>query len=212
MDNREKSSLEIKRFLPQASTYLALIGNTAVVLYALATYSNLAFWQASARFTGRISLLLFILLFINRLKKLISFREENWLFGAFAISHLIHLFFLLYYNALKGGLHVNIRILGGIIGYGLAVLTPLVSLLAFVSQRSIERLRRLTTGVLWLLFFLTYLPRVLNRDFPVGGTRQEFITGLVIVAGLGMWQLYVSLANYSRKKVKVNPNHTNPNN
>jgi hypothetical protein len=202
----------MKRFLPQASPYLALAGNTAVVLYALATYSNLAFWQASTRFTARISLLLFILLFINRLKKLISFREENWLFGAFAVSHLIHLFFLLYYNSLKGGLQVNVRMLGGCIGYGLAVLTPLVSMLTSVSQRSIEHLRRLTIGVLWLIFFLTYLPRVAKRDFPAGGTRQEFITGLAIVAGLGIWQLCVSLSNRSGKKIKVNQNNTNPNN
>lgn len=193
----------MKRFLPQASIFLALAGNTAVLLYALSGYSNLAFWQVSTRFTARISLLIFILLFINRLKKLTSFREENWLFGAFAVSHIIHLFFLLYYNSLKGGLHVNVRMLGGMIGYGLAILTPLVSLFASVSQRSIERLRRLTTGVLWLIFFLTYLPRVTKSDFPAGGTRQEFIVGLTIMAGLGMWQLCVGLINHSRKKVKV---------
>jgi len=190
----------MKRFLPQASIYLALAGNAAVVLYALASYSNLTFWQASTRFTARISLLLFIWLFINRLRKLISFREENWLFGAFAVSHIIHLFFLLYYNSLKGGLHVHVRMLGGMIGYGLAILTPLVGLLASVSQRSIERLRHLTIGVLWLIFFLTYLPRVTKRDFPAGGTRQEFIAGLVIVTGLGMWQLYVCLTSHFRKK------------
>jgi hypothetical protein len=175
----------MKRFLPQASIYLALAGNMAVVLYAMSFYSDLAFWQVSSRFTARISLLIFILLFINRLKKLIPFREENWLFGAFAFSHLIHLFFLLYYNSLKGGLHVNVRMLGGMIGYGLALLTPLVSLLASVSQRSIERLRRFTTGVLWLIFLLA------------------------IVAGLGMWQLYVSLINLSQNKVKVALNNTN---
>jgi hypothetical protein len=94
------------------------------------------------------------------------------------------------------------------IGYGLAILTPLVSLLAFISQRSIERLRSLTTGVLWLIFFLTYLPRVTKSDFPAGGTRQEFIAGLAIVVGLGMWQLYVSLIKCSRKKVKANLNNT----
>jgi hypothetical protein len=199
----------MKRFLPQASIYLALAGNMAVVLYAMSVYSDLAFWQVSSRFTARISLLIFILLFINRLKKLIPFREENWLFGAFAVSHLIHLFFLLYYNSLKGGLHVNVRMLGGMIGYGLALLTPLVSLLASVSQRSIERLRRFTTGVLWLIFLLTYLPRVTKSDFPAGGTRQEFIAGLAIVAGLGMWQLYVSLINLSQNKVKVALNNTN---
>jgi hypothetical protein len=193
----------MRRFLPQASLFLALAGNMAVVLHALSGYPDLAFWQVSSRFTARISLLIFILLFINRLKKLTSFREENWLFGAFALSHLIHLFFLLYYNSLKGGLHVNVRMLGGILGYGLAIVTPLAGLLAFVSQRSIERLRRLTTGVLWLIFLLTYLPRVTKSDFPAGGTRQEFIAGLAIVAGLGMWQLYVSLINRSRKKVKV---------
>jgi hypothetical protein len=131
------------------------------------------------------------------------------LFGAFAVSHIIHLFFLLYYNSLKGGLHVNVRMLGGMTGYGLAIVTPLVSLFASVSQRSIERLRRLTTGVLWLIFLLTYLPRVTKSDFPAGGTRQEFIAGLAIVAGLGMWQLYVSLINRSQKKVKVAPAHAN---
>jgi hypothetical protein len=198
----------MKRFLPQAGIYLALAGNMVVVLYAMAVYSDLAFWQVSTRLTARISLLIFILLFINRLKKLTSFREENWFFGAFAVSHIIHLFFLLYYNSLKGGLHVNVRMLGGITGYGLAIVTPLVSLFASVSQRSIERLRRLTTGVLWLIFLLTYLPRVTKSDFPAGGTRQEFIAGLTIVAGLGMWQLYVSLIT-PRKKVKVAPAHAN---
>jgi len=190
--------------------YLALAGNMVVVLYAMSVYSDLAFWQVSSRFTARISLLIFILLFINRLKKLTSFREENWFFGAFAVSHIIHLFFLLYYNSLKGGLHVNVRMLGGMTGYGLALLTPLVSLFASVSQRSIERLRRLTTGVLWLIFLLTYLPRVTKSDFPAGGTRQEFIAGLAIVAGLGMWQLYVSLIT-PLKKVKVALNNANLN-
>jgi hypothetical protein len=39
-------------------------------------------------------------------------------------------------------------------------------------------------------------------------TRQEFIAGLAIVAGLGMWQLYVRLTT-PRKKVKIALNDAN---
>lgn len=185
--------------LPKLSILFAFFANAMVIMYAsLTSESNIDFWQSAARFTARISFLIFILMFVARVKGLFSFRSENNLFVAFLISHLIHLGALWYYNELLGGLEFNPRIYGGMAAYVLIIVTPVFGIIPVLTDKYLNLLRWLTVSVLWLVMFLSYLPRVMNKAIQVGGERHEFIIGLCIVVFLGIWGIVTRILNKNK--------------
>lgn len=144
--------------------------------------------HTTTRFSGRLSLLVFslILLFQNREE------GQRWIsnkpYLLFAIVHGIHLTELLAYVYLSGVELIPIRLLGGFIAYAMVFAMPLVGQKNALGWTN-KTYHRIEAGFLfyvWLIFFLTYLPRVLRTLPNVGGTFAEhvFLFGWVILLGI----------------------------
>lgn len=135
--------------------------------------------QTTTRFSGRLSLFLFSAIFLLHHK---PETLHTWLstkfYLLFAIVHGIHLMELSAYIYISGIPLVPIRVAGGFVGYAFIFLMPFLS--DFESNGRISRRRFFIVQTiflyyLWLLFFLTYLPRVQGKLPNVGGHYAEHV-------------------------------------
>lgn len=159
-------------------------------------------WQACARYSGRVSLLIFALLLIDntwpqpRHSPVLRALQHGidrlgpHPFATFAVHHAIHLGFLLTYLMLADQFPPTVRLLGGMLGYALVFVMPLVH---WRMQRgsgvSVAVWRRLRIGYfsyLWFVMLMTYVARVFSRDIPFGGERSHYIGLFVLVIALGV--------------------------
>lgn len=131
--------------------------------------------QALTRFSGRLSLVIFSILFI-----LLPFHREkltsilsNKFYLIFAIAHFIHFIELFLYNRIIGGAFIPLRVAGGALAYGLILSMPF--LIDRVTVRKQIILQNIYLFYLWLVFFITYLPRVQGKMPHVGGRYYEFV-------------------------------------
>ena len=136
--------------------------------------------QATTRFSGRLSLLIFSFIFLlhPKEKPSLSFYLSDCYFLIFAIAHGIHLFELLSYVYLAGIPLVPYRIAGGFLAYSMIFLMPWVHQRFDSGKVSATRFKTLSFAYLfyvWLIFFMTYVSRV-NGSFPnAGGTHSEHV-------------------------------------
>lgn len=134
--------------------------------------------QAVTRFSGRFSLLIFSVIF---LASHIS-NVQSWLskkpFHVFALAHGIHLVELLLYLYISESPLLLSRIAGGFLAYVLIFIMPLMADRnenGLVGDKKYKLLQIVFQYYVWLVFFLTYLPRV-NGSIPhVGGTYLEHV-------------------------------------
>jgi hypothetical protein len=135
--------------------------------------------QATVRFSGRLSLLYFSLLFLLSLK-------NNWLqeflspnpFAGFALAHGIHLVELLTYQYMFGSGFVPVRALGGFVAYVFIFMLPFfysAYQLGKVKEKTFNIFNNIFLFYVWFVFFITYLPRVQGKLPNVGGSYQEFV-------------------------------------
>jgi methionine sulfoxide reductase heme-binding subunit len=150
----------------------------AVLLALLVFGTTLEGAQAAARWTARVSFLLFALAFVgpswSRLFPSAPARVvagQEWPFTlAFAGSHLVHLAALLVYVSLRGEGLDPVRLAGGMLGYALLLLVlfrPAARSWAFF--------------YLWFVFLMTYLPRVRGTLPGAGGAPWTFPLFLSLV-------------------------------
>ena len=140
---------------------------------------SIAALQTTTRFSGRLSLFLFSLIFLLHNKPAIL---HNWLsekfYLLFAIVHGIHLAELLAYISLEGVRLIPIRLAGGFLAYAFIFLMPFLSNYARSGKITLKRFFTFETIFLyyiWLVFFLTYLPRVQGKLPTAGGTYAEHV-------------------------------------
>ena len=148
-----------------------LIGVFGILLYGW----SIEGLQATTRFSGRLSLLIFSLIFIllpyhrDKLERILS----NKFFLVFAIAHGIHLAELLSYLYLSGKPFIPIRLAGGALAYAMIFIMP------FIYEKLAGNKKLITENVylsyVWFIFFMTYLPRVQGK-LQVGGSFPEFVT------------------------------------
>lgn len=136
-------------------------------------------FQATVRFSGRLSLLYFSLLFLLSLK-------SNWLqavlspnpFAGFALAHGIHLIELLTYQYTFSNGFVPIRALGGSMAYVIIFTLPFLYTAYHrgkIKEKTFTILKNIFLYYVWFIFFMTYLPRVQGKLPNVGGSYQEFV-------------------------------------
>ncbi|MFN8347725.1 MAG: hypothetical protein U0X91_22160 [Spirosomataceae bacterium] len=176
------------------SLALAVLANALLIGYAFAAYQDTEAWQAATRFTARISLFIFALLFVRRTLRKNKTDQELYLLSALAVSHLIHLYFLLKFNHLKGGLEWNIRLLGGITAYAFMIAIPLLGFTHRLTPPSFERFKTIGMYVIWFVMAGTYVPRILGNKNHAGGTPAEFYLGFGLMIGLMLFHLYVRIS------------------
>jgi hypothetical protein len=145
--------------------------------------------HTTTRFSGRLSLLTFSLILLLQNKR----GAANWISGKpyllFATLHGIHLAELLAFVYLSGIQLVPVRLLGGFVAYVMIFAMPF-----FASKRNsaklpakkYDRIEIIFLSYVWLIFFLTYLPRVLRTLPNVGGTFGEHVILFLFVVLLGL--------------------------
>lgn len=135
--------------------------------------------QTTTRFSGRLSLFLFSAIFLlhNRPATLQQWLSDKF-YLLFAIVHGIHLIELLIYNGMSDVKLIPIRLAGGFLAYAFIFLMPLLSEYATSGKISRRRFIAFETIFLyftWLIFFLTYLPRVQGKLPSAGGSYAEHV-------------------------------------
>lgn len=147
-------------------------------------------WRLAARWTARVSFLLFVVLFVCAAIAPVS--EDHRTDGklrtalrAFAGSHLVHLVALSLY-LLHGGSTGLVTIIGGSLGYG--VILALLLATSVSTGDILGKRRRLLIGAglwyLWLMFAATYAGR-----FARGEGTAFHAAALVVLAGLALFWL-----------------------
>jgi hypothetical protein len=135
--------------------------------------------QTTTRFSERLSLFLFSLIFLlhNRRATLHQWLSDKF-YLLFAIVHGIHLVELLTYVTLAEVKLIPIRLAGGFLACVFIFIMPVLSNYARFGKITIKRFVAVETVFLyftWLVFFLTYLPRVQGKLPSTGGTYAEHV-------------------------------------
>lgn len=160
---------------------LILLAELIVGLLGIYNYGfNIEGLQATTRFSGRLSLVIFSLIFIyltvnrERLPYFLSAKP----FHIFAIAHGIHLVELLSYVYLSKSDLIPLRLAGGFLAYVFIFIMPIAHTRFENGKISIKRYS-LTENIylfyVWFIFFMSYLPRVQGKLPHVGGSYWEFV-------------------------------------
>ncbi len=181
------------------SLILILIAELLIAALAIARYDfDISGLQATTRFSGRLSLVIFSLIFIllpyhrNKLSTLLS----DKFFLIFAIAHGIHLAELISYITLTGGKLIPIRVAGGALAYAYIFIMPVV--ITKVSAGKQLLVENIYLFYIWLIFFMTYLPRVQGKLPTVGGSYAEFVILLTWVCILLIIRFVLLIAQRKR--------------
>ena len=181
--------------------WLVVMVEIAVGILGWLNYgSTLQALQATTRFSGRFSLIIFsfIFLFHNSTK----FKLENILspkyFLIFAIAHAIHLAELLSFVILSGNKLIPVRLAGGFLAYVIIFAMPWLDTRYHQGHITIKKYNLIIWTYLiyvWFIFFMSYLPRVQGKLPNVGGNYAEFVILLTWVSammGIKIQQLIMS--------------------
>ena len=160
---------------------LILLAELTVALLAIANYGlTIEGLQATTRFSGRLSLVIFSLIFIyltfnrERLYSLLSAKP----FHIFAIAHGIHLVELLSFVYLSKANLIPLRLAGGFLAYVFIFIMPVIQN-RFENEKLSSKKYALSENIylyyVWFIFFMSYLPRVQGKLPHVGGSYWEFV-------------------------------------
>jgi len=178
------------------------IGLLAVINYG----ASLESLQAVTRFSGRVSLLIFSLIFLFQNHKHLNVKtilSEKY-FLIFAIAHGIHLVELLSFVYLSGNPLIPLRLVGGFLAYVLIFIMPYAQSLFERNKLSPSVFSSLTLIYLyyvWFIFFMSYLPRVRGTLPNVGGSYSEFVMLLAwvsLIMGIKLQSLFMAKISFKK--------------
>jgi hypothetical protein len=172
--------------------YLSVALEILIMIAALAMdgFSLLAL-QTITRFSGRLSLVVFSIIFLSQGKNM-DFKP----YLIFAVVHGIHLIELISYVTLSGNKLIPIRVAGGALAYSFIFIMPLLNyrhLCGQLSKQKFSLFENVYLYYIWLIFFMSYLPRVQGKLPNVGGHYYEFVILLawvLILLGLKLITLF----------------------
>jgi hypothetical protein len=180
----EKEGVSVKKCLFLTVGFEVLIIILAIGYYGYTTNAL----QAIARYSGRLSLLIFGMTFILESQ---PFLLRDWLskhyFFVFAVAHGIHLIELLTYVSASGTRLIPYRIAGGALAYALIFIMPFVHFLSHkqqISQRTFSIWNQVYLYYVWFIFLMAYIPRVQGKLPQAGGTYAEHVLLLIFVLAL----------------------------
>jgi hypothetical protein len=158
-----------------------LIVEVGIALLAVINYGvTLEAIQALTRFSGRVSLIIFSLIFLFQHHQFIKIKSilSDKYYLVFAIAHGIHLVILLTYVFLSGIPLVPIRLAGGFLAYLFIFAMPWMEIRfqqAKFTSKQFSALTLIYLYYVWLIFFMTYLSRVQGTFPNAGGSYLEHI-------------------------------------
>lgn len=159
--------------------------------------------QTITRYSGRLSLIIFSAIFLLYNKPIITVWLSDRFYLLFAIVHGIHLIELLLFVSLSGIKLIPIRIAGGFLAYAYIFSMPILQSIREQGKISIKTfaiVELVFVYYVWLIFFLTYLPRVQGKLPLAGGTFGEHVALLGWTSTL----LGMKLAGLIQFKAKAN--------
>jgi hypothetical protein len=144
--------------------------------------------QTITRFSGRLSLFLFSAIFLlyNKPSTISVWLSEKF-YLLFAVVHGIHLVELLSFVYLSESPLIPHRVAGGFLAYVYIFSMPVLQHLrdrGRVSPKAFSTLETIFIYYVWLIFFLTYLPRVQGRLPQAGGSFGEHVALLGWISAL----------------------------
>src|SRR5579871_5466510 len=145
----------------------------------------------ATRLSGRLSLIAFSVVLLTRGTSSAAGWVSEKPFLLFATLHGIHLVELLGYVIWSGVELIPLRVLGGFVAYAFIFTMPII--VSKVNQTSLRKIEVAYLGYVWLILFLTYLPRVLGKLPNVGGTFREHLTFFVLVIFVGLTRIVMVL-------------------
>lgn len=189
----------------RALLLILLLEVSIIVISVLWDGVTLEALHTTTRFSGRLSLLIFsvIFLFHQRPETLRTWLSEKF-YLMFAIAHGIHLIELLSYLSLSGKQPILIRLAGGFVAYLFIFLMPLLFeryQAKKIPEPSFRILQNVYQYYLWLIFFLTYLPRILGQLPDVGGHYWEFVLFFCWV----IFMMVIKISGFFRLSPARNP-------
>lgn len=148
--------------------------------------------QMVTRYSGRLSLLIFAILFIGyrQHERLLQSVLSPDYFLVFAIAHGIHLLELLGYVYLAGIELVPYRVAGGFIAYSLIFAMPWLQhrhRTGDLATSHFVRISWIYGYYVWLIFFMTYLGR-LKGQFQNASPELEHLVGMSLVIIVFVWK------------------------
>ena len=177
----------------------------ACALAAYAGYgSGIEGLQAVTRYTGRAGLLWFSILFVlaaeHRYADTNRARQALAIVRGFAVHHAVHLVLLLSYLEASGHPLVVSRAAGGMLGY--VLLFAMAAASTDTARRRIgstrwKALHQLGLWYLWIVFVLTYLPRLEGKLPDAGGGPKEFAACMLLLVVLAAFRVAAMLPRTS---------------
>jgi hypothetical protein len=170
-----------------------------IILFPIASQGQLTLeaLHISTRFSGRLSLVAFSVILLTRDKSSALGWVSDKPFLLFTTLHGIHLVELLVYVTWLGTPLIPIRILGGALAYVFIFVMPWAS--GKFTGTKMNRIEIAFFSCVWLIFFLTYLPRVLRQLPNVGGTFTEHVILFVWVIVLWLTKIVSSFRSNAQK-------------
>lgn len=169
------------------------------------------------RFTARISLFIFALVFtasaLHKLFRSASTAElvrNRRSFGiSFAFSHTVHLFALATFLRLSGNEAPKLTLIFGGLAY------VIIYVMAFTSNdwsvkklgaRNWKMLHKIGIFYIWFIFFVTYLRRLLPSkagDPRPGGTKTEFTIAFIVILAILCVRIAAAISAKAGKQTNI---------
>lgn len=188
----------------RTAIFLALAAEVFVAALGILNYGwSIEGLQATTRFSGRLSLLIFSFIFLLHPaeKPVLRFYFSDHYFLIFAIAHGIHLFELLSYVYLAVIPLESYRVAGGFLAYSLIFLMPWFQWQADRSKIASARFHLLGMVYLfyvWFIFFMTYVSRVNGNFHNAGGSHGQHVTlmgWVCMILGIKIFTLFFKKSN-----------------
>ncbi|WP_276366398.1 hypothetical protein [Chryseolinea sp. H1M3-3] len=182
--------------------FVALEFAIVLIVFFTEGYSLTAL-QTTTRFSGRLSLFLFSAIFLlyNKPATIIPWLSSKF-YLLFTIVHGIHLIELFLFVYLSKIQLIPYRIAGGFLAYAYIFAMPILQwyqATGKISKRTFLILEHIFVYYIWLIFFLTYLPRVQGNMPQAGGSYLENVALLGWVSTLLGMKLS-GLIQFQKKK------------
>ena len=182
------------QFLPIGLGLEALV---FLISYLEAGNNLPAFFSATARISGRVSLLYFaIFLIYATINKSVeensdALKTKIILAKNFAILHVIHWFLLITAMKLNGN-PINIfRLVPGTMAYLMVIALPFILNRRIFKDLKLDLVQNVYIYYVWLIFFMTYLARISGNAHFATGTMSSYIFFMLVTIGLLIWRLSV---------------------
>jgi hypothetical protein len=168
------------------------------ILYGL----SLETWQAIARFSGRLSLIVFSMIFILQGSSSSHYLPARPYF-VFAVVHGIHLIELLIYIALSNNELIPIRLAGGFVAYLIVFVMPWIEhqyLNGKISNATMRLFENVSLYYIWFIFLMAYIPRIMGKLPNAGGSFTEHLTLFIFTFIIFAWRFTRQIRAYTVKK------------